>query len=83
MLLKKATEAGIDLDEFKMIVEARLYKSKLVGKEKNNTESIKITTPGGSFKKDIPRGCKDLIINQYGTVSPTHEQMKEDYYNCQ
>lgn len=39
MLLKKATEAGINLDEFKMIIEARLYESKLVGKEKNNSIS--------------------------------------------
>jgi hypothetical protein len=39
VLLKKATEAGIDLDEFKMIVEARLYESNLVGKEKNNSIS--------------------------------------------
>ena len=37
---------------------------------------------GGNPSKDIPRGCKNVMLNQYGTTEPTHDQMKEEYYNC-
>jgi hypothetical protein len=41
-----------------------------------------LKAPGGNASKDIPRGCKNVIMNQYGTAKPTLDQMRADYNAC-
>jgi len=41
-----------------------------------------LKAPGGNASKDIPRGCKNVIVNQYGTAKPTLDQMRADYNDC-
>jgi len=41
-----------------------------------------LKAPGGNASKDIHRGCKNVIMNQYGSTKPTFNQMRADYNDC-
>jgi hypothetical protein len=41
-----------------------------------------LTAPGGNPSQDKPKGCKEVIRKRYGTVKPTLNQMRADYYRC-
>jgi len=68
-----------------MVVNGNVYK-------KSNSDSNKkldlpslckcLTYRGGDPTQDIPKGCRTVILNQYGTTRPSLQQMQADYYRC-
>ena len=59
--------------------------SKKTGKKQGSLPSLCncLTAKGGNPSMDIPKGCKQVIYNRYGTTRPSMEQMRSDYYGCQ
>lgn len=66
------------------------YEMKLINSQKEDIVYDKVIptlcdclkAAGGNPSKGLPRGCKNLIMNQYGTAKPTLDQMRQDYNDC-
>ena len=61
ILFKKAQEMGVDLDEFEMVLDARLFKLKKAEEEKTKSSAPK-SNKWGDIKKMPGLWCNDRIF---------------------